>query len=179
MKKLVYFLVFIMPALCLPAQSLVDEQVKSIKKEFEWINLNLDDFIKNEINYTNENAYWDNTHYTAYINSNHELVRLNFSVGEEGYWSQHEYYFKHGKIFFIYIYSGEPDGSEKQVRIYFWDNTIIHALLKQKLSDEPRSITDIPNKRFDAVMDNVTMETYRYLESVENELKKYYEAFGR
>lgn len=179
MQKLAFLFAFILCAYILRSQTIVDEQIKSIRKEYLSINSNLNTLIKNEVYYTDDKAYWNNTRYTAYYNLNHQLVRLNFAIGEEGYWSEVEYYFKDGQIMFIYIYSGEPDGSEKQERIYFWKSEIFHALIKLKAAGDKRTFSDIPNKPHRNIMNNLGAETKKYLESIENELQKFYEAAGK
>lgn len=178
MKKYFYLIVFILSAQFLDAQSTVDKQVLAIRNEFQLINSHLNNYIKKEVFYTVKDRYWNNVHYTGYLNSGNELVKLTYSIGEEGYWGNYEYYFKNGEVFFIFIHSGEPDGSEKQERIYIWNKTIINALLKEKTAEDKRNISEIENKRDDIIMENVINETKNNLNGVDIELTKFYSALN-
>jgi hypothetical protein len=178
MEKICLLVIFILSTQIVDGQTTVDEKVKAIRQEYQKINSNLSSYKKMDVYYTDPAAYWNNRHYTGFLNSKNELDKLTFSIGEEGYWSNYEYCFKNGEVFFIFIHSGQPDGSEKQQRIYIWNKTIINALLKEKTVDDNRKISEIENKRDDTIMENVTNETRNNLQGLEVDVSNFYKAMN-
>jgi len=154
------------------AQSDVDSQIKEIRKEYQRINAQLNTFQKVESYFNNGANYSLNQRYTGFIDKNNKLVLLKFTLGEEGYRSDTEYYFKDGNIMFIFTYSRQPDGEESQDRIYFKDKKIIQTLTKLKPAGDNRSINDIENKRTEDTS-KIESATKIYLDEVKENLDKF------
>jgi hypothetical protein len=117
--------------------------------------------------------YWNSTNYTGYFNPSNQLALLKFSRGEEGYWSEFEYYFRDEELFFIYIHSGEPDGAEKEARIYFSSKVIVQALLKSRAAGDEKKMADLENRRYDSVMDNLEKSSREHYIGVETEVSQF------
>ncbi|BDA78556.1 hypothetical protein LPTSP3_g14860 [Leptospira kobayashii] len=164
------------------AQTNKQDQIGNIRKEYQKINSELGSYRERKVTWQPpkpyEGSYMDHVNYTGYLNSSHDLILLKFSRGEEGYWAEYEYYFKNKELLFIYIYSGEPDGKEKQERIYFWNKKIIQALIKEKFAEEKKTINDLENKTYDTIMNDINKFARDFLNDAETERKKFYQALS-
>jgi hypothetical protein len=183
MKQIHMMLVFMIltsySLLPIYAQSTVDEQVNDIRMMCQKINSELHLFEEKNVRWDAGASYWNSTNYTGYLDASKQVVMLKFSHGEEGYWGNYEYYFNNGEIGFIFIHSGEPDGTEKQESIYFWNKAIIRANIKQKPSDQTRSMDDLEEKTNDEIMNRVGESTQMFLTGVDTEIRNFREAMNQ
>ena len=161
-------------------QDPVQAEIKRTRKDYQKITSELKNYKKIEVRWESGTASPGvGTTYTGYFDPANKLVLLKYARGEEGYWSEHEYYFRDEEIFFIFIHSGTPDGAEKEERIYITSKLILHALLKTKAAGDSRKIGDLENKRYDAVMDNIDASSRTYYLGVEAELSHFNEALKK
>jgi len=185
LKSTVLLLFFLSASLSAFAQTATDEQIKAIRKEFQSINGNLKNY---KVKYSAKHypgspgAPEMSIPYTAYFNSKDQMVMLTSEGGEEGVWNKTEYYFKDSKIIFIYnLEENEHDPIETttELRVYFCDNRIIQALIKEKTENGEQDLSKIKNKRFNSVMDNLDAATKSWLKTVDEEIKTFYEGLRK
>lgn len=161
------------------SQSTKEELVNDIRIKRHKINSELNSYTEKVVRWDAGASYWNSTNYTGYLDASKQVVLLKFSHGEEGYWSHYEYYFANGEIVFIFIHSGEPDGTEKQESVYFWNKEIIQAYLKQKPSNESRPIDDLEEKPNNEIMARVGESTEIFLRGVDTELRNFHDALSQ
>jgi hypothetical protein len=75
--------------------------------------------------------YYDMAIYYAYYN-NDELVKLEELVGEEGYLTNSQYYFKEGKVFYCFTESSYMDETYLHRKDYIENDKIYRILAKEK-----------------------------------------------
>jgi hypothetical protein len=160
-------------------QNAVKAEVNRIRKDYLKINAELKTYRKVEARWDAGEHYWNSTDYTGYFDRSDQLALLKFAHGEEGYWSEHEHYFRDGELFFIYVHSGTPDGEEKEERIYFSSKVIVQALLKSKAAGDTTRMADLENKRHDSVMDNIDAASKEHYLSVATEVGHFNEALRK
>ena len=150
----------------------IDIQIQHIKDEYSSIAeaQKLGKLEKRDIYYEDMEAYWNNTDYEAYYNAENQLVLLTFDVGEEGYFSYYEYYFKDRKPFFVFKQSSDPEDNETEERIYIYNDKIVRALIKENPSTEIRIFSEIQNKEDKKIMDNIEKSSKNILNEIYFEL---------
>lgn len=188
MKYILIYLFTMFFVLSLNGQENIEEKISAIRAEFKKINSELESYTKKlskkEIVYYYYNqvsadsvqttSFVDFSYIYGYFNKNKELVLLtNEYRGEENSWQEYNYYFKNGEVFFIYTRTGQNE-EETQMRIYFWDEKIIRALIKEKKWDDNRNISEIENKRDDYIMDNVEEKSLFFLKETKNFIEDFY-----
>jgi cytochrome oxidase assembly protein ShyY1 len=178
MKSILYPFLLLVFTISIKAQS-TEELIKSIRSEYQKINSNIDTYTQKEAYYTEEEAYWMNVQYTGYLDNKNQLVLLKFSVGEEGYWSSYEMYFKDENIIFIYNESGEPDESERQDRIYFHNRRIIRALMKSKSGSLNKTFDQIENINNVEIMNDVEQSSIDYLKNVDAHVSQFWQVLDK
>ena len=176
--KMLIIIIFI-GTLSVYSQETIENQIKEIRKDYVEITSNLNNYQKKEAFYTNDQAYWMNTAYTGYFNSVNKLVYLTYEYGEEGYGATVHYYFKDKKIIFMFIESIDPEENKTQERIYFWDNKIIKALIKEKKATDNRPFEKIPNKKHEELWKDIDQSSKIKLSGVEQDRTQFFSALKK
>ncbi|RLD68048.1 MAG: hypothetical protein DRI95_03840 [Bacteroidetes bacterium] len=161
------------------SQETIENQIKEIRKDYVEITSNINNYQKKEAFYTNDQAYWMNTAYTGYLNDVNKLVYLTYEYGEEGYGATIHYYFKNKKIIFMFIESIDPDGNKTQERIYFWDDKIIKALIKEKNNADKRPFSEISNKKNEELWQDIDQSSKIKLSGVEQDRTQFFSALKK
>ncbi|MBN1252956.1 MAG: hypothetical protein JXR51_12610 [Bacteroidales bacterium] len=161
------------------SQDLTEKHIKEIRNEYAYINSNLAKFSKKEIFVSNDEVYWRNTNYTGYLNDKNQLVFLTYKVGEEGYGTEIQYYFKNDKLFFNYVYSIDPEENETEERYYFYDSQIIKALIKERKFDNKLSLDKIANKENKEVIKNVVEFSKIQVDNANLDKKQFFDAINK
>lgn len=118
-----------------------DKDIKQIRKEYQRIN---------KARLTTKIIHWENdieeclppylVGSVTYYYEKNKLVKINSEGGEDhGEWNE-EYYFKDGKLFFIYQYNAwggaeNPTYNTLQLRIYIKDDEAIKTLQTSSVKD--------------------------------------------
>jgi len=138
-----------------PKKLTVEEQVEQIRIDFQSIESGISSYTVEEKSYRNPDPemYYDMSNYTSY-NKGAELVKLDEEMGEEGYYSKASYYFKNGKVFFIFTEVSYMDDLFLESRVYFDSDKVIKAVKKEKEPDPEdnsvklSSLSNVPDAEF-------------------------------
>ncbi len=172
MKKFVMLFAVVIFCLTSCQSQTKEDQIKKITENFKDVEANIDSYERKDILYEDPENHWMNANYTAYI-SKEKVVKLVEETGEEGYGSTISFYYKDEKIFFIFLQSVDPDENEDEKRIYFHDEKIIDALMKNKAEGETREFSKIKNTPDENILKDLTKSTKVYLEMAKTALSQY------
>jgi hypothetical protein len=156
-----------------------DLKIKRIKDEYNRIESARKSGILNEqnISYTNETAYWNNTNYTVFFDEKMDMVLLKYGVGEEGYYSENQIYFKDRKPFFVFSSETEPDDTQYQKRFYIYNDKMVNALVKKLAPDEARDFSEVENKIDSEMMNDPQSSSIVLIKGIENEIARMHDGF--
>ncbi|MBN1180968.1 MAG: hypothetical protein JXB49_01685 [Bacteroidales bacterium] len=126
-------------------------KIVTIKKEFQKINANKDKYQVKTANYYREDRtddryilYITNIDFTGYFNEKGHLVLLTFTIWDDMYGSDYEYYFKDGKEFFLCKTNDfEPENKKSHEQFYVYNGIPILAMVKNKTYDDPTPFSEI------------------------------------
>lgn len=158
------------------AQTTEDEKVSAVRTIYYDIENNLSSFEKYEKRYSEEPngeiAHYYIADYVGFYNRN-QLVKLEQSTGDEGYWSRTEFYYKDGTLYFVFENSGDPMGDLVQRRIYFYNNKIVRALIKKTSEDGGLDFSKVSNKKDTELLSRKSDAEKQYLRWSENAIKEF------
>ncbi|GEM_PF-6965546 len=154
-------------------------KIKKIKEEYDRIESlrNSGSLKEYTIDYTDSIAYWNNTRYTARYDDQDRLVLLTYAVGEEGYFSENQIYFKERKPFFAFTSSIEASDFRYETRNYIFNNLIVESLIKNKSYDDSRDFEEIPNEENNEYLENIMQFSKRLTNGIESEVLRFYKGF--
>ncbi|MBN2893201.1 MAG: hypothetical protein JXL97_15125 [Bacteroidales bacterium] len=154
MKKLLFTIALLIPISSLFAQT-YDEKISYVRTQFSTIENNIDNYTYKQYIYQPEEDYPPYAYYDFWFDSNGELVKIQESMGEEGYYTERNYYFDDKNLFFYFSSDNEP-GEESyeeidyfitEYRVYFYNGEIFEFLSKYKDESDKRKISDIKNEK--------------------------------
>ena len=131
-----------------------DEKIEYVRKHFFKIESAPDDYL---VLFYSYDPYGGDTPYAFYdfvYNEKNELKNIHYHYGEEGYYSEENYYFADGKLIFVYTVDEEPDWVEgeyvtyvSEQRIYLYDNEIFEYFIKSNSENLDKDISEIKNEK--------------------------------
>lgn len=172
MKTLYISAFWLVAAMPLFAQTF-DEKKQWVREKYTQVETNLDNFTKKSYLDQPDPDYPPMGYYYFWYNSENQVVKAIYSMGEEGYSDERNYYFSEGKLFFVYKVSCEPDWESEnfvqdctQYRTYLYNEKVFDCLYKDvKTSDKGKYI---PNKQLKT---DYSEETEKLLKEAEEMLQ--------
>ncbi len=79
----------------------------------------------------------------------------------------------------MFIESIDPDGNKTQERIYFWDDKIIKALIKEKNNADKRPFSEISNKKNEELWQDIDQSSKIKLSGVKQDRTQFFEALKK
>ncbi len=79
----------------------------------------------------------------------------------------------------MFIESIDPDGNKTQERIYFWDDKIIKALIKEKNNADKRPFSEISNKKIEELWQDIDQSSKIKLSGVEQDRTQFFSALKK
>ncbi len=140
-----------------------DEKKDWVREKYSAVENNLENFTKKEyINQPDKN-YPPIGYYEFYFNSKNQLVKATYSMGEEGYSYEENYYFENEKLFFVYTEDCVPNWEMEefaqdcfQSRTYLFNEQVFDCLIKEVKADDERSY--IPNEKSEGDYNKITQQ---------------------
>lgn len=128
-----------------------EEKLKYVRSHFYATENALDQYSEKEYIYKSYGEYPPWGYYSFWFDIEGNLVKANYSMGEEGYGTVENYYFDAGKLYFIftedYAPAWEEEGSMSQyvseTRIYFYNEKVFRTLVRSQSSEDNRPIEKI------------------------------------
>jgi len=156
-----------------------ESKIKKIKEEYSRIESlrKTGELQAYNIAYLDSIAYWNNTHYTALYDDQSKLVLLTYGIGEEGYYSENEIFFKDRKPFFAYSQSRDADDRQSQERIYIYNDQIVEALVKLKSPEDTREFSEIKNAEKTDLLKDLNRSSSNIIGWIEDELARLFIGF--
>jgi hypothetical protein len=97
-----------------------------------------------EVAFHQGDHYWNNTNYTGYFDKSNNLRLLTFSINDEGYATDCQYFYNQGEVFYILNNQNVErmnETSEEQVFIY--NGKVLSAYYKNKTIEDKTPFSEI------------------------------------
>ncbi len=130
-----------------------EEKLKYVRSHFYATENAIDQYTEKEYIYKPYGEYPPWGYYSFWYDKEGNLVKANYSIGEEGYGTMENYYFDAGKLYFVFTEDYEPAWEEdapmsqyvSETRVYFYHEKVFLTLVRSQTSEDNRPIEKIPH----------------------------------